>query len=230
MKARSLRVGCFTLIELLVVVAIIAILASMLLPALSKARGRAQQTSCMGSMKQIGMGIGMYVDEWDYYPSGGSNKATDLTHYYYAPWWAWKGGSLWPYVGSTEVTRSGCPTSRGRLLESYLVNRLALVIYGSDTGSHGFVKPNRLQVPESFLLVTEFNIPNRNGYNYFEYSQTDSVGRWHNGGMNIAWADGHISGLPNMAALIGSRYNTNYVKLSWMNPVYNTPSLVASNW
>src|SRR5688500_5016558 len=64
-SAFTSRKAGFTLIELLVVIAIIAILAAILFPVFAQARDKARQTACLSNAKQIGMGVMMYMQDYD---------------------------------------------------------------------------------------------------------------------------------------------------------------------
>jgi prepilin-type N-terminal cleavage/methylation domain-containing protein len=94
----------FTLIELLVVIAIIAILAAILFPVFARAREAGRRSGCLSNMRQIGVALGMYLQDHDgVFPPGGPKS-----------WEAGRNrlvGQLQPYVRNDLLFR--CPSDRG---------------------------------------------------------------------------------------------------------------------
>ncbi|HVM62472.1 MAG TPA: DUF1559 domain-containing protein [Verrucomicrobiae bacterium] len=128
----------FTLIELLVVIAIIGILAAMLLPALNKAREKANAIHCVGNLHQWGLALGMYCDDWnDYIPEEGGSAPIDQS-YMLNSWF----NVLAPYIGSPP------------LKDLYNATPPKIPLPGSKSI---FICPSVRQVPDGFGTASKSN-------------------------------------------------------------------------
>ena len=127
-RALKRSVLAFTLIELLVVIAIIAILAALLLPALAKAKAKAGQIRCLSNIKQLDLGLLMYInDSQDCFPGAASRNTFGFE---VEDWIYWRIGPAFPnvtkspIVAGTAVANSNlfrCPLDRDdseRILEA----------------------------------------------------------------------------------------------------------------
>jgi len=95
----------FTLIELLVVIAIIAILASILFPVFGRARENARKTACLSNLKQLGLAVTQYTQDYDEkFPNAGANWAAETDRAYYKT----PKNVLMPYIKSSQIWK--CPS------------------------------------------------------------------------------------------------------------------------
>lgn len=196
----------FTLIELLVVVAIIGILASMILPALGKARGAALTTDCISELKQINAAVRMYLDD--------NEQHYNRTAY---------AASIYFDTGVVQTNSENDAVHTEVLLDSLYVNKKEtfMCISSNETGKSSFsgdhafntefVKAKYEDTRESDIInLTSFMYATDTNSGWLKVSTPQRIQVRHQGSkLNHMWADGHVSSL---------KYTIFYNNAQWLLP------------
>ena len=193
----------FTLIELLVVIAIIAVLAAMLLPALAKARDKAEHITCISNMKQMVLGQSMYADDnkFSFTPttllSVGTYKLPNGTSHKTPYLWP---TLLYPYINAFDAFN--CPSADYAWTGEYSPDmnfglNLYIGLYKNGTDP---IRRTRVEYPSECMIHADCSPDTSvygggNNYN-LSYREYIAIHGRHNAMPTIGYVDGHAGSRP----------------------------------
>lgn len=204
----------FTLIELLLVIAIIAVLASMLLPALKSARDSSKRSACLGNIRQLGLGVSFYASDYDSYAlPAWVNEA-----YYYGEKCALSDrmglAALYylDYIKTTDLFV--CPSDQKRANRKVLKSNPQNAACGLSYDIRNYGPPNLAPVPR-IRAITKLDKPPSDKVGAAPYAfLSDAFSYWgirgksHKNGYNVWYVDGHAKYISEGSNVIQSDVTT----------------------